>query len=168
MPTGRPNLGQLPLPILFRIVSLTLDPRATPSRWMSDEEEEKVRRVSGLFWGLRGVSRSFWLGESDVWTTKWERCYQNDTLISQWPLPSFDRDIILNTSNSSNAATRRMLIRLLPILRYLAQSICLETLNPHLVAATPSHRALACRCTMGDLARRRFWTGSSLLKSGTS
>lgn len=59
---GRPNLALLPLPILYRIVALTLDERATPNRWRADPEEERVRRVWGLHQGLRGVSRSFWLG----------------------------------------------------------------------------------------------------------
>jgi hypothetical protein len=62
----RPNLANLPLPLLFRIISLTLDQDATPSRWMSDREEERVRRVWALFRGLRGVCRSFWLGTSSI------------------------------------------------------------------------------------------------------
>lgn len=64
VPKGRKaNLATLPLPLQFRIISLTLDPKATPSRWMSDDDEEKIRRVYGLFLGLRGVCRSFWLSE---------------------------------------------------------------------------------------------------------
>lgn len=61
--TGTRNLSNLPLPVLFQIISYTLDPRSTPNRWVSDIAEERVRRIWGLFIGLRGVCRSFWLGK---------------------------------------------------------------------------------------------------------
>ena len=61
-PGSRPSIALLPLHLLHRIVSLTLDSRATPSRFSADPQEERVRRVWALFRGLRGVDRRFYLG----------------------------------------------------------------------------------------------------------
>ncbi|WVR07855.1 hypothetical protein IAU60_004898 [Kwoniella sp. DSM 27419] len=55
------GIAALPLHLVHRILSLTLDQRATPSRFWSDPEEERVRRIWALFRGLRGVNRVFWL-----------------------------------------------------------------------------------------------------------
>lgn len=62
-PRLAPHISSLPLHLVHRIVSLTLDPHATPSRFSGDYEEEKVRRMWALFLGLRGVDRRFFLGE---------------------------------------------------------------------------------------------------------
>lgn len=61
---GPANLSNIPINILHRVISLTLDHKATPSRFMGDAEEERVRRIFGLFYGLRGVDRRFYLGTS--------------------------------------------------------------------------------------------------------
>ncbi|ORX40774.1 hypothetical protein BD324DRAFT_612069 [Kockovaella imperatae] len=58
--SGPATISSLPLHILHRIVSLTLDPNATPSRFAGDWHEEKVRRIWGLFRGLRPVDRRFY------------------------------------------------------------------------------------------------------------
>ena len=57
------TISSLPLHVLYRIVSLTLDPRATPSRFSGDDEEERVRRLWALFRGLKGVDRRFYMGQ---------------------------------------------------------------------------------------------------------
>jgi hypothetical protein len=57
------SISSLPLSLLHSIVSYTLDSRATPSRFRGDVHEEWVRRVWGLFRGLRGVDRRFYLGK---------------------------------------------------------------------------------------------------------
>lgn len=57
------NLAHLPFPILFKIISYTLDPKVTPNRWISDLDEEKIRRVWSLYTCIRGTCRSFWLGK---------------------------------------------------------------------------------------------------------
>jgi hypothetical protein len=62
-PRPAASITTLPLHLLHRIISLTLDPNATPSRFSGDFEEEKVRRMWALFLGLRGVDRRFFLGE---------------------------------------------------------------------------------------------------------
>lgn len=56
------SLDILPLPLLHWIMRLTLDPAATPSTYASDRAEEVVRRRWGLFRGLRGVDRRFYIG----------------------------------------------------------------------------------------------------------
>jgi hypothetical protein len=58
------SFSTIPLHLVHRIISLTLDPRATPSRFSGDDEEERVRRLWALFRGIRGVDRRFYLGES--------------------------------------------------------------------------------------------------------
>jgi len=65
---GPANLSNLPIHVLHRIIAFTLDQKATPSRFMGDEEEERVRRIFQLFYGLRGVDRRFYLGMS---TPRW-------------------------------------------------------------------------------------------------
>lgn len=60
---GKASITALPLSVLYRIVRLTLDQRATPSRFSADEQEERVRRIWGIFRGLRGVDRRFYLGK---------------------------------------------------------------------------------------------------------
>jgi hypothetical protein len=59
---GPANMSNLPINILHQIIAFTLDSKATPSRFMGDDEEERVRRVFQLFYGLRGVDRRFYLG----------------------------------------------------------------------------------------------------------
>lgn len=61
---GPPNLSNIPINVLYRIATLTLDQKATPSRFMGDAEEERIRRIFQLFYGLRGVDRRFYLGGS--------------------------------------------------------------------------------------------------------
>jgi len=63
-PRARASITTLPLHLLHRIFSLTLDPQATPSLFSGDYEEEKVRRTWALFRGVRGVDRRFYLGKS--------------------------------------------------------------------------------------------------------
>nr|XP_031858968.1 uncharacterized protein CI109_005636 [Kwoniella shandongensis]KAA5526040.1 hypothetical protein CI109_005636 [Kwoniella shandongensis] len=65
-PHGRASINSLPLHLVHRILLLTLDRRATPSRFWSDPEEERVRRIWGLFRGLRGVNRVFWLVATSI------------------------------------------------------------------------------------------------------
>lgn len=60
---GPANFSNLPIHLLHRIIALTLDHKATPSRFMGDAEEERVRRIYQLFYGLRGVDRRFYLGK---------------------------------------------------------------------------------------------------------
>lgn len=62
-PSAKPSLANLPLHIVHRILILTLDQKATPSKFWSDPDEERVRRLWGMFRGLRGVNRVFWLGK---------------------------------------------------------------------------------------------------------
>nr|KIR47611.1 hypothetical protein I312_03379 [Cryptococcus bacillisporus CA1280] len=62
----KPSLANLPLHVVHRILILTLDQKATPSKFWSDPEEERVRRLWGMFRGLRGVNRVFWLGKFEV------------------------------------------------------------------------------------------------------
>ncbi|KAK1923107.1 hypothetical protein DB88DRAFT_493812 [Papiliotrema laurentii] len=59
-------ISSLPLHVLYRIVSLTLDPRATPSRFSGDDEEERVRRLWALFRGLKGVDRRFYMVSTSI------------------------------------------------------------------------------------------------------
>lgn len=59
----RVSIASLPLHLLHHILSLTLDPRATPSRYDADDEEEKIRRIWAMLRGLRGVDRRFYLGK---------------------------------------------------------------------------------------------------------
>ena len=61
---GPANMSNLPINVLHRIIAFTLDHKATPSRFMGDEEEERVRRIFQLFYGLRGVDRRFYLSMS--------------------------------------------------------------------------------------------------------
>ncbi|GFZ48515.1 hypothetical protein JCM24511_06263 [Saitozyma sp. JCM 24511] len=60
-PRRRASLSTLPLSILHSIIAYTLDPKATPSLFRADSHEEWVRRVWGMFRGLRGVDRRFYL-----------------------------------------------------------------------------------------------------------
>lgn len=62
-PSAKPCIANLPLHIVHRILIFTLDQKATPSKFWSDPEEERVRRLWGMFRGLRGVNRVFWLGK---------------------------------------------------------------------------------------------------------
>ncbi|KAK8853040.1 hypothetical protein IAR55_003741 [Kwoniella newhampshirensis] len=64
--SGKASMTSLPLHLVHRILLLTLDRRATPSRYWSDPEEERVRRIWGLFRGLRGVNRVFWLVATSI------------------------------------------------------------------------------------------------------
>ncbi|ODN85861.1 hypothetical protein L198_07425 [Cryptococcus wingfieldii CBS 7118] len=64
-----PALTALPIHLIHRILLLTLDHRATPSRFWSDPEEERVRRLWALFRGLRGVCRVFWLVATSILRT---------------------------------------------------------------------------------------------------
>ncbi|WVR00383.1 hypothetical protein IAU59_007526 [Kwoniella sp. CBS 9459] len=63
---GKAGMSSLPIHLIHRILSLTLDQRATPSTCWSDPEEERVRRVWALFRGLRGVNRVFWLVSTSI------------------------------------------------------------------------------------------------------
>jgi hypothetical protein len=62
--SGPANMSNLPINVLHRIIAFTLDSKATPSRFMGDDEEERVRRIFQLFYGLRGVDRRFYLSTS--------------------------------------------------------------------------------------------------------
>jgi hypothetical protein len=73
-------MSNLPINVLHRIIAFTLDSKATPSRFMGDEEEERVRRIFQLFYGLRGVDRRFYLSKSSI--------------TSQGPLAEFSIDFI--------------------------------------------------------------------------
>ncbi|TYJ51135.1 hypothetical protein B9479_008310 [Cryptococcus floricola] len=64
-----PSLTALPVHLIHRILQLTLDQQATPSRFWSDPEEERVRRRWALFRGPRGVSRVFWLVATSILRT---------------------------------------------------------------------------------------------------
>lgn len=55
---GRTTLPTLPLHILHLVLSYTLDPQATPSKWYTSIEEELPRRRYALFRGVRPVCRS--------------------------------------------------------------------------------------------------------------
>lgn len=70
---GPASFSNLPIHLLHRIITLTLDHKATPSRFMGDAEEERVRRIYQLFYGLRGVDRRFYLGESACQSFKLSR-----------------------------------------------------------------------------------------------
>jgi hypothetical protein len=63
---GPANMSNLPINVLHRIIAFTLDSKATPSRFMGDDEEERVRRIFQLFYGLRGVDRRFYLSMSSI------------------------------------------------------------------------------------------------------
>ncbi|ODN82475.1 hypothetical protein L198_07697 [Cryptococcus wingfieldii CBS 7118] len=62
----RPSLTSLPVHLIHRILRLTLDQQATPTRFWSDAEEERVRRLWALFRALRGVSRVFWIVATSI------------------------------------------------------------------------------------------------------
>ncbi|WVQ72956.1 hypothetical protein IAR50_002518 [Cryptococcus sp. DSM 104548] len=61
-----PSLTSLPVHLIHRILLLTLDQSATPSRFWSDTEEERVRRLWALYRGLRGVNRVFWIVATSI------------------------------------------------------------------------------------------------------
>ncbi|WVF73215.1 hypothetical protein IAT40_008034 [Kwoniella sp. CBS 6097] len=63
---GKAGMSSLPIHLIHRILSLTLDQRATPSTYESDPEEERVRRIWALFRGLKGVNRVFWLVSTSI------------------------------------------------------------------------------------------------------
>ncbi|WVQ84898.1 hypothetical protein IAT38_007061 [Cryptococcus sp. DSM 104549] len=65
-PSQRASFASLPVHLVHRILVLTLDQKATPSRFWQDPEEERVRRVWALFRGLRGVNRIFWLVATSI------------------------------------------------------------------------------------------------------
>ncbi len=77
---GKAAIGDLPIDVLHRIISLTLDPRSTPSHYgrygafEGEEQEERVRRLWSLFNDLRRVDRRFYLGE-------WYKKHQSATTI---------------------------------------------------------------------------------------
>ncbi|WVQ63180.1 uncharacterized protein L199_001331 [Kwoniella botswanensis] len=60
------GISSLPIHVTHKILSFTLDLRATPSKFWSDPEEERVRRIWALFRGLRGVNRVFWLVSTSI------------------------------------------------------------------------------------------------------
>ncbi|WVN90674.1 uncharacterized protein L203_105916 [Cryptococcus depauperatus CBS 7841] len=60
------SLSSLPVHLVHRILIFTLDEKATPSRFQSDSEEERIRRIWNLFRGLRGISRIFWLVATSI------------------------------------------------------------------------------------------------------
>lgn len=62
--TGKATINDLPLLTLHYILSCTLDPSRTKSRFYSDMEEEVTRRRWAMWRGLRGVNRRFYSGES--------------------------------------------------------------------------------------------------------
>ncbi|OCF32243.1 hypothetical protein I316_06158 [Kwoniella heveanensis BCC8398] len=64
--SDKKGISVLPIHLIHRILSLTLDQRATPSTYWSDPEEERVRRIWALFRGLRGVNRVFWLVSTSI------------------------------------------------------------------------------------------------------
>ncbi|WWC91495.1 uncharacterized protein L201_006441 [Kwoniella dendrophila CBS 6074] len=63
---GKKGISALPLHLIHRILHLTLDQKATPSKFWSDPEEERVRRIWAMFRGLRGVNRVFWLVATSI------------------------------------------------------------------------------------------------------
>ncbi|OWZ36264.1 hypothetical protein C356_04741 [Cryptococcus neoformans c45] len=74
-PSAKPCIANLPLHIVHRILIFTLDQKATPSKFWSDPEEERVRRLWGMFRGLRGVNRVFWLVATSILRTHYLPSY---------------------------------------------------------------------------------------------
>ncbi|KAK4683825.1 hypothetical protein P7C73_g6394, partial [Tremellales sp. Uapishka_1] len=62
----RAHISSLPLHLLHRILSLTLDTKVIPSRYTSGIEEERVRRLWALFRSPRRVDRRFWLVATSI------------------------------------------------------------------------------------------------------
>ncbi|CAD6572618.1 MAG: proteasome regulatory particle subunit [Tremellales sp. Tagirdzhanova-0007] len=88
-PGVRASIRHLPLHLLHRILTLTLDPLATRSRFSSDPREEKVRRLWYLHKALRGVDRTFYLVATSILRTLFLSQYLQQVLpnLSSDPFP---------------------------------------------------------------------------------
>ncbi|ORY28153.1 hypothetical protein BCR39DRAFT_535740 [Naematelia encephala] len=110
-PHGPASLSNLPLHLLHRILSYTLDQKATPSKWYSDSEEERARRIWGLFRGLRGVDRRFHLVATSILRTLYLDQYQTQLLagISSDPFPASSIIPTTDTDPSSDFTSHSFL-----------------------------------------------------------
>ncbi|WVW80967.1 hypothetical protein I302_102958 [Kwoniella bestiolae CBS 10118] len=104
------GISSLPIHLIHKILSFTLDLRATPSRFWSDPEEERVRRVWALYRGLRGVNRVFWLVATSILRATYLESYLShirpDYSSDPFPFESSHLDEPLHPSGDSDAAIR--------------------------------------------------------------